>query len=164
MIRNSAVGLRLLFVLGLHFSCGSDQPKAYDLLVDQPINEAEEEALRLFSNYLPQIENQGTEVKFIRLISGDLNGDARTDVIVEFGKGLPRANGLLVKEAAVYIQEKDQLIVLGAFEPGFCFHISGIEEGKLSVQELDACMNPNPQVLAIHTFKLKNRQLTTIQH
>ena len=163
MIRITVAGPLFLLVLGLQLSCGSDKPKAYDLTIERPRNQVEEEALRLFSNYLPEIENETTEVKFIRLISGDLNADSRTDAIVEFGKGLPGANGITIKEAAIYIQEKDQLAVWGAFEPEFCFNILRIQDSKLFVQELDACMTPHPEVIAVHSFQLVNNHFELIQ-
>lgn len=98
------------------------------------------EALKLFDKYAPKIEQSNDlKIQYRRTICGDLNNDKLTDVIVEFGLGVKNSNGILLKQAAIYLNVNGKLKVVSGFDPNYCFKILRIENGIIKIQGYETC-------------------------
>lgn len=120
-------------------------------------------ALKLFQSYLPQIENSHSlVVQYTRVVSGDLNYDGLEDVVVEFGLGAKNSNGIILRQAAIYVNSGTTVKVVAGFEPDYCPSIKKIQENTIIVEELEACTLPWPKVVNTHKYRLKNRTLVEV--
>lgn len=123
-------------------------------------------ALELFDAYSPKIEKtQKLIIQYRRSITGDLNNDGLTDIIIEFGLGEKGTNGIILKQAAIYINDKGTMKVIAGFEPDFCMNILSIENGIISVQQLESCILPNSEQknIQITHYKLVDRKIVAIK-
>jgi len=129
----------------------------------QPANKltpAEESALALFQAYRPNIERDHGPVLYQRTITGDLNGDSRPDVVIEFGIGSRGGgNGILFKQAAIYLGTTNGVQVVGDFQPNFCFAVTEIKNRLVTVEQLEACIDPWPRIMAIHSYTFEENRL-----
>jgi len=148
----------LLLACSLFAICISCAPRHPDAKSEQ--TNTEEKALELFRAYSPKIEAEHGPILYTRTITGDLNGDTRDDVIVEFGIGnRGGGNGIVFKQSALYLDTERGPKVVGAFNPDFCFSVQSIAQGTVTVEELEACILPWPKIMAIHEYRFEHNQL-----
>lgn len=120
-------------------------------------------AMALFDEYAPTIEEEEGPITYKRAVEGDLNGDGKTDVLIEFGIGAEGGNATLRKQVAIYLNTDQGVEVAGGFEPDYCPSIDRIEGGTVVINELDACAPPRPETVATHRYVFDDGTLTTAQ-
>ncbi|PQJ35250.1 hypothetical protein BSZ35_12165 [Salinibacter sp. 10B] len=121
-------------------------------------SEPKEEALALFEDYAPTIEEEEGPILYKRPVQGDLTGDGAPDVLVEFGIG-GGGTAVLYKQVAIYLNTDDGMQVVGGFEPEYCPSIDRIEGGTVYVEQLEACALPHPETVATHQYVFDSGRL-----
>lgn len=117
----------------------------------------------LFETYsIEYAQDSEGQIQYHRIISGDLNLDGLTDAIVEYGVGLRGANGIISREALLYLKEGTHFTVLSVFEPDFCMQILSIENSLVYVEELEACALPWPEVISTRKYRLDGNELIEV--
>lgn len=125
---------------------------------DDPERTVKEQALIAFADYAPTIEKEEGPITYHRSIQGDLTGDGRPDVLVEFGIG---AGGMktIYKQVAIYENTGQGVEVVGGFEPEYCPSIKRVEKGTVVVKELTGCASPDPETTQTHRYVLESGTL-----
>lgn len=89
--------------------------------------------------------------------TGDINSDGKIDVILQFGLYPKGANGIVMFQAAIYLNTGATMKVVGEFNPDYCGVIKKIENGFVYVNEYSACLTISGEQ-PIQKHKLKYRK------
>ena len=113
-----------------------------------------EEALKLFNTYKPVIEKKNNAiVDAPKVISGDINGDSKSDCIISFVMTSKDGGNLIVGYgSAIYLNTGTGVKVAGAFpELGFCYTLDQIKVQIIYAKEHE-CQPPYLKIIRQRKF------------